>query len=225
MSLIISFLIGLFKNYHIKFSFLKRYFGLFKKILLSSLTLVVSNFANIMFLYTDIMILKLISKTPNTDIADYSFVLNIANILILIPLTMVQVDIEKIKKSVNIKKLNYEIIKFLLIFTFLLTITYYVLVKTIYYDYKGTLYLFLIIVFAKFFQSMSVFHGAIILVNKKFKINLGINVSVLLLNLILSYALYKSFDVLGVAIASLTSLIVRFILLRFFSGYKMYYEK
>ena len=217
----IIFLIILFKKYDIKLNILKKYFSLFKKLLLSSLTLVVSNFANIMFLYTDIMILKLISNTPNTDIADYSFALNIANMLILIPLTMVQVDIEKIKNSINVKELNHKIVKFLLAFIALIILGYLFLINTFYNDYKETVYVFLIILFAKFFQSMSVIHGAMILIKKKFKINLGINLSILFLNIVLSYVLYTVFDVLGIALASLLTLIIRFNLLRKFSGYKI----
>jgi len=221
----IVFLTGLFKNYHIKLNFLKRYFGLFKKLLLSSLTLVVSNFANIMFLYTDIMILKLISKTPNTDIADYSFALNIANMLILVPLTMVQVDIEKIKNKFEVKDLNRRITKFLIIMACSLLLGYLFLINTYYTNYRETFYLFIFILLAKFFQSMSVLHGAIILVSKKFGINLKINVIVLTLNLILSILLYKTFNVFGIAIASLLSLFMRYSLLKFFSGYKMYETK
>ena len=72
---------------------------------------------------------------------------------------------------------------------------------------------------------MSVLHGAIILVSKKFGINLKINVIVLTLNLILSILLYKTFNVFGIAIASLLSLFMRYSLLKFFSGYKMYETK
>ena len=126
----IIFIIGLFKSYKIKLTFLKRYFSLFKKLLLNSLTLVVSNFANIMFLYTDIMILKLISKTPYTDMADYSFTLNIANILILMPLTMVQVDIEKIKSSIQTKELNNKIIKLLVVFVLGILLLYVLLINS-----------------------------------------------------------------------------------------------
>ena len=92
------FSIIIFRKYQIKRSLLKGYFKLFKNLLISSLSLVVSNFANVMFLYTDIMILKLISNTPNVEIANYSFALNITNMIILIPMTLVQVDIEKFKK-------------------------------------------------------------------------------------------------------------------------------
>src|SRR5690606_30536769 len=46
------------KKSDIKFSRLRKYWKLFKKLLFSSFTLVVSNFANYMFLYTDILSLK-----------------------------------------------------------------------------------------------------------------------------------------------------------------------
>ena len=97
----VLFLIWLIYKERIKLRLLKKYTRLFFRLLPSSLTLVVSNFANLMFLYTDIFIIKFLSQNPSVEIADYSFTLNIANILILIPLTLVQVDVEKIKQSVN----------------------------------------------------------------------------------------------------------------------------
>lgn len=215
----IVFIIGLFKSYKIKLTFLKRYFSLFKKLLLSSLTLVVSNFANIMFLYTDIMILKLISKTPNTDMADYSFTLNIANILILMPLTMVQVDIEKIKSSIQIKELNNKIIKLLVVFVLGILLLYVLLINSYYINYKDTFSVFLILLLAKFFQSTSIIHGTIILINKKFKLNLNINLSMLILNVVLSYLLFTYLNVLGIALASFIILTLRYFILRYYSKY------
>ena len=52
-----------------------------------------------MFLYTDILVIKVLSNNANLDIANYSFSLNISNVLVLIPLTLVQVDIEKLKNN------------------------------------------------------------------------------------------------------------------------------
>lgn len=215
----IIFIIGLFKSYKIKLTFLKRYFSLFKKLLLNSLTLVVSNFANIMFLYTDIMILKLISKTPNTDMADYSFTLNIANILILMPLTMVQVDIEKIKSSIQIKELNNKIIKLLVVFVLGILLLYVLLINSYYINYKDTFSVFLILLLAKFFQSTSIIHGTTILINKKFKLNLNINLSMLILNVVLSYLLFTYLNVLGIALASFIILTLRYFILRYYSKY------
>ena len=50
----------------IVFSKAKKYWALFKKLLASSFTLVISNFANLMFLYTDIFIIKLIAENPQS---------------------------------------------------------------------------------------------------------------------------------------------------------------
>lgn len=50
-----------------------------------------------MFMYSDIFVITLLSTQVNKEIADYSFPLNIANALLIIPFTLVQVDIEKIK--------------------------------------------------------------------------------------------------------------------------------
>ncbi len=215
----IVFLLGLFKNYRINFGFLKKYFGLFKKLLLSSLTLVVSNFANIMFLYTDIMILKLISKTPNTDIADYSFALNIANMLILVPFTMVQVDIEEIKILKNAKPKAVKILRFILIFSLIVLLGYLFLINTFYVNFSETIYIFLVILAAKIFQTQSVLHGTLLLVKKEFKLNLKINLMMLTLNIALSYLLFSYLNVIGIALASFITLTLRYFVLRYFSKY------
>src|SRR5690606_37849627 len=106
----------------------KRYWKLFKKLLLSSFTLVVSNFANMMFLYTDIFLIKLLSDNANVDIANYSFALNIGNMLLLIPMTLVQVDIEKLKNNYGyVRELNKKIIILVIILALALMILFYVL--------------------------------------------------------------------------------------------------
>lgn len=212
------FVIKLFISQNISYRVLLKYYKLFKRLLLSSLTLVVSNFVNIMFLYTDIMIIKLISTMPNIDIADYSFVLNICNIMILIPLTIVQVDIEQIKRAENKKLMNTKILKLISIFSVLIIIVYFVLINTFYKDYQETIYMFIVILLAKFFQAQSVYYGAVILIFKKYNINLIINVFCLLLNIVLSYLFFKYFNVLGVAVASFLSLVIRYLALRHFSS-------
>lgn len=193
---------------------LKRYWKLFKRLLSSSLTIVVSNFANMTFLYTDILIIKLLSQNANIDIADYSFSLNIANALILVPLTLVQVDIEKLKKN-----MTYAIVlrKRILIATLALAIglivVFLFLTHFYFQDYRVIFYVFLVILGAKIFQSVSVSYGAQIIIKKMFRQNLTINLTALILNVILSYVLYYYFGLLGIAMASLASLIMRFVLL------------
>ena len=88
-SLVLLWLI--FRNSNIVWNKTRKYFTLFKKQLLNSLTLVISNFSNMMFLYVDIMLLKLLSNNPNIEIANYSFALNITTMLMLVPFTFVQV--------------------------------------------------------------------------------------------------------------------------------------
>lgn len=216
----ISFLGVLFCNSSFSIQFFKRYFKLFIGLLGSSLTLVVSNFANIMFLYTDIMIIKLISQSANSEIADYSFSLNIANVLILIPFALVQVDIEVIKKNIALKKKAYRIFKLCLIFCLLLSIFYVLLVNTLFLDFSQTVTVFMVILFAKFFQAQSVLHGALLLVKKEFSTNLKINLIILFLNLGLSYIFYFLLGIVGIALASLISLSIRFFLLMNFSNFK-----
>jgi O-antigen/teichoic acid export membrane protein len=189
---------------------IKKYWRLFKGLLLSSFSLVVSNFANLMFLYTDIFIIKLLSKNANVDIANYSFALNIAVILMLIPLTLVQVDIEKLKINKNYAvSLNKKITLLLIPTAFALFVCFFLLTHFLLPQYKETLYLFLIILFAKLIQSLSPLYGTSLTILKKFKLNLTINIAFLILNVILSVIFYYTMDIYGVALASLASLFLR----------------
>ena len=140
--------------------------------------------------------------------------------LIIIPFTMVQVDIEGIKKSIALKKKAFRIFKLCLTFCLLLSLFYILLVNTLYLDFSQTVIVFMIILFAKFFQAQSVLHGALLLVQKQFRINLMINLMVLFLNIGLSYIFYFLLGIIGIALASLLSLSIRFLLLKNFSNLK-----
>lgn len=209
----VVFLLALNKRVVFKLNMLRRYYKLFIGLLTSSLSLVLSNFINIMFLYTDIMILKLISASANSDIANYSFALNIANMLILIPLTLVQVDIESIKRYDGLKLRVKRIFKLVLLFASSLVVIYYGLISVFFQDFSETMLLFIIILSSKIIQANTVFYGALVLIKKMFKMNLVINASVLLLNIVLSYYLFQNYGLSGVATASVISLAMRFVLL------------
>ena len=175
-----------------------------------------------MFLYADIIIIKLISQSANSEIADYSFSLNIANMLLLIPFTLVQVDIEVIKKNIALRKKASRIFKLCLTFCLFLSLFYVLLVNTLYLDFSQTVIVFMVILFAKFFQAQSVLHGALLLVQKQFSINLKINLMILFLNIGLSYIFYLLLGIIGIALASLLSLSIRFFLLKNFSNLNKY---
>lgn len=202
------------KMFPIKYGVLLKYWKLFKAMLLRSFTLVLSNFANIAFLYTDILIIKFLSEEPNIEIADYSFSLNIANALILVPMTMVQVDIEKLKLNKKyLNTLNYRIIALVLLGSLGLIGLFLILTSSFFENYEATFYLFLTILTAKIFQAISVSFGTTAIIKKMYTKNLVINLFVLSLNVILSYFLYQKIELVGVAIASGISLIIRYILL------------
>jgi len=193
---------------------LKRYWSLFRRLLLSSLTIVVSNFANMTFLYTDILIIKLLSQHADVDIADYSFSLNVANALILIPLTLVQVDIEKLKKNMAYATvLRKRILLATIGLAVCLLLVFLILTHFYFQDYRLIFNVFLVILGAKIFQAISVSYGAQIIIKKMFKQNLAINLSALSFNIILSYVLYSYFGLMGIAIASAISLVLRYVLL------------
>ncbi|HFX17767.1 MAG TPA: hypothetical protein ENK64_01325, partial [Flavobacteriales bacterium] len=130
----VLFMLWLIYKAKIKLRLLTKYARLFFKLLPSSSTLVVSNFANLMFLYTDIFIIKFLSQNPSVEIADYSFALNIANMLLLIPVTLVQVDIEKLKKSAKEVSLLFKKILSLVFIGVIGLLTIYIYLTPIYFS-------------------------------------------------------------------------------------------
>ena len=215
--------IFLFYLYRLKLSKTKltRYYGLFKHLLGSSMTLVVNNFAGLMFLYTDILIIKILSNQAEIDIANYSFSLNVANALMLIPLTLVQVDVEKLKKSTTeIKILFKKIIILISLASLFLIVGYWGLINRFFIKYQDTFYLFLIILGAKYFQALSPLYGTFIAIKRKFRTNLNINLFALVFNIVFSYILYHFYGLYGIALSSLISLLIRYWLFRFYT-YKL----
>ena len=209
--IILSF--WLFYKEQIYWHQLKRYGRLFVNLLPSSLTLVVSNFANLMFLYTDIFIIKILSEQSNIDIADYSFSLNIANMLLLVPVTLVQVDIEKLKQSPKeVSILFRKILILVFVASLFLAIFYKYFTGLVFTKFIDTYWLFIIILVAKIFQSFAPVFGTYLAIKRKYVLNLKINLFVLALNVVLSYILFYRFGLYGVAFASLLSLAVRFVL-------------
>ncbi len=210
---LLAYVVVLYKQ-QLNFRYLKHYLRVFKKLLFGSFTLLVSNFANMMFLYTDIFIIKALSSQADIEIADYSFALNISNALMLVPLTLVQVDIEKLKKSpFYYKSLNKKIIGLVLIAAIILAILFYGLTHSYFDNYANTWYIFIVILSAKILQSFSVLFGAKIIIAKLFSQNLLINISALTFNVFLSFILYKNFGLMGVALSSFASLLVRYLAL------------
>jgi O-antigen/teichoic acid export membrane protein len=218
---LIGFLYFFYRSELLKLKLIK-YWKLFRRLIISSFSIVISNFVNITFLYMDILIIKLLSENENVEIADYSFSLNISNALLLIPLTLVQVDIEKLKNDNSHDTiLNKRIIYLSLLVTLLLFLFFLLLTNTLYNTFESTLVIFTIIIVSKFFQSISILYGAKVIIKKLYKENLYINISALCLNFTLSYLFYKSSGLTGVAIASLISLILRYAILRYINKLKV----
>ena len=133
----------------------------------------------------------------------------------LVPLTLVQVDIEKLKKSpFYYKSLNKKIIGLVLIAAIILAILFYGLTHSYFDNYANTWYIFIVILSAKILQSFSVLFGAKIIIAKLFSQNLLINISALTFNVFLSFILYKNFGLMGVALSSFASLLVRYLALK-----------
>lgn len=192
----------------------KKYWKLFRKLLFSSFTLVISNFANIMFLYVDILIIKLFSKNTNNEIADFSFALNIASILFIVSLTMVQVNIETLKKDKNyVYILHKKVLYSTIALSIFLIVLYISLISSPYFiNYKNTFILFLIILVGKIMASISGPFGSHLAILKGFSINLYINVIVLICNLGLCFITYHFGGLIALAFTSSIMLGIRFIL-------------
>lgn len=217
------FLLTDFYNKKVEFSKIKKYWRLFRKLLYSSFSLVISNFAGLMFLYTDIFIIKLLSNSANKEIADFSFALNIASILLIVSTTLVQVDIEKLKTVPHyLSILNKKIIILIILLMFILVLTYYIMTNSAYFiEYKNTFILFLIILTGKVFASMSHVFAMNLTILKKFSVNLNINLLSLILNFLICLVSYHYFGITGLAVTSSSMLAFRFLLFSYFS--KKYY--
>jgi len=199
---------GLFDN-------IKKYSKLFFKILFSSFTLVVTNFVSMAFLYTDIFIINLLDINPMPVIGDYSFVLNIANVLLIIPLTIVQVDINNVKyDNTLIINLIKKIKKYILLFIIPVIIIYLLLTNLIVHKFDNTTTLFILVIFAKIFQALTIPYGFFLIIKKDFSFNLMINILSLVLNIVLSYLLYNSFGVYAIAFVSIFVLAFRYLMLK-----------
>ena len=212
--LLVYFLYELRRQYIAKRIRLKNYLSLFGKLLTSSLTLVLSNFINIMFLYTDIFILKIFSGKANEDIANYGFSLNIAAILLIVPMTLVQVDIERLKSHKGyVKRLNKNITYLVILSALILILIFYLLTGYIFTSFEEMFVLFLLILVSKIFQALSTLYGTMIVVEKRFKTNFIINIIAFVSNIMLSVVLFSKLGIYGVAIASLLSISLRQIFL------------
>ncbi|HRO08182.1 MAG TPA: oligosaccharide flippase family protein [Saprospiraceae bacterium] len=215
-----------FRRVGIVWDKVSKYWQLFKKLLLSSFTLVVSNFANLLFLYTDILVIKWLSSSANLEIADFSFALNVAGILLIISMTLIQVDIEKLKvNAAFLHALNIKIVVLTLIVSVLLIVGYYVLITHFFEQFGATFWLFLIILAGKFCLTVSNLFGTYLVILKKFTLNLNINLVFLLANIVSCILGYQAFGLIGLAVSSSVMLALRLGVLMFFNykavGYKL----
>ncbi|MGB3452320.1 MAG: oligosaccharide flippase family protein [Moheibacter sp.] len=203
---------------HLQLFKIKRYWRLFRKLLISSFTLVVSNFANFMFLYTDVFVIKILSQTANNEIADFSFALNVAGMLLIISMTLVQVDIEKLKsESKTFFILNKKIAFSTILMSIFLILFYYILIQSFYTNFSQTFILFLVILTGKICSSMANLYGTYLIILKKFRLNLNVNLLFLILNIFVSWVAYLLFGLIGLAVGSSTMLITRSAIFYFYS--------
>ncbi len=207
-----------FRKTQIEVQKIKKYWRLFKKLLYSSFTLVVSNFANLLFLYTDIFVIKWLSTSANSEIADFSFALNIAGILLIISMTLIQVDIEKLKSIPTfLNKLNQKILILTALASVLLIGFYWILIQNYFQNFKSTFFLFLIILTGKIWLTISNLYGTHLVILKKFNLNLNINLVFLVANILACYVGYTQMGLLGLAMMSSFMLALRLAILIYYN--------
>lgn len=207
-----------FKKEGIALQKVKKYWQLFKRLLTSSFTLVISNFANLLFLYTDIFVIKWLSNTANSEIADFSFALNVAGVLLIISMTLIQVDIEELKADRSfLYKLNRRIVALTAIASTVLVVVYWILINTYFQHFSATFYLFLIILAGKISLTISNLFGTQLVIQKKFGLNLNINLLSLGLNVVACYIGYMYWALPGLALASSCMLALRLVVLVYYN--------
>lgn len=207
-----------FKKIKLELRKLKRYWELFRKLLLNSFTLVVSNFANLMFLYTDILLIKILSKSANTEIADFSFALNVVSVLLIVSTTLIQVDIEKLKNKKNyVFALQKKILILTLVLSLFLMFTYYIIINNFYLHFKETFTLFLILLIGKIFSSQASLYGTNLVILKKFRLNLNVNLIFLSLNVFSCIIGYQILGLIGLGLASSSMLLIRCLVYYFYN--------
>jgi O-antigen/teichoic acid export membrane protein len=202
---------------------IKTFFKLFIGQLGNMAALIAGNISNVAFLVTDIFVIRYMAKSEDlalVEVAIYSFALTIASLIIIIPNTILSVDLEKMKYNLDaFDAAKQKIVKLNLIIIPIVFIGYALGVTYIYTNYNGTLMLFGLILVSKFLQILGMPYGTYLSIKRKYVLNFSINLSVMLFNIVLSIALYLYLNLLGIAIGSLVSLLIRFLL------FKKYFKK
>lgn len=183
--------------------------------------LFLSTLVNTSLLAIDIFIISYYSGNVDGKLADYSFPLMIANILLIIPLTLTNVDVEKYKMkhlffTESLKKNNY----FTLACAVFVFVFYWVLVKYFYIDYENTIWLFSIILVGKVIQSITIPFGVYLATKGIYTYILKVLLFSLAVNIIASFFLYEKFGLIGIAFISLLCLLIRFLFYvkRYYNG-------
>ncbi len=168
--------------------------------------------ANTFFLTIDVLIIGYYSGTSTPKLAEYNFPLMIASTLLIIPMTMTNVDIENYKLShtkflSSLKKNTvFTLIASLFVFGF-----YLLLINSFYPDYKNTMLIFSIILASKIVQSITAPYGVYLGTKGIFIYQFKVLLLSLGLNTILSLLVYNKYGLVGIASISFLSLLIRFL--------------
>ncbi|RFN59165.1 oligosaccharide flippase family protein [Marixanthomonas ophiurae] len=175
--------------------------------------LFLTTLVNTSFLVTDVFIINYYSGSSEGKLADYNFPLMIANMLLIVSMTLTNVDIEKYKQKHSYFKSS---LRKNTLFTFLgailLFIFYFLLTKFIYTEYENTLVVFIVILAAKVIQSLTIPYGVYLATKAVYTYVLIVLIVALLFNICFSFFLYPKYGLIGIAAVSLLGLLIRYLL-------------
>lgn len=196
------------------FKVLKNYLHIYLKKVYKSLAVVVNNIVTIAFFTTDIFIITWLSSDKYIEIANISFVLLLTNLLLLVSTTYSQVDIELLKKdsALTMATIVKKIQKYNLYGMVLITTIYFISIQTYFYKYNDTLMIFVILLFGKYIQSISIPYGYLFMIKNMYFTNMKLNIFILAFNMLFGLLAYFYFRLYGLVSITNLSLLLRYMI-------------
>lgn len=189
-----------------------------KTLFSKSFYIVFDSVFNLAFFASDIFLIKLLLQKNEAleGVANYSFPLNIASLLMMVSMVIVQMEMNSLKKDhIIIKEIARKVDTFLIVAIVFLITGYWLLITYYAFDYGSTFTLFLILVMVKFFQSSSMTHGNLCLIKGYYKKIFFISVISFIGNILFGYLTFSFLGIYGIALSSFLFVFLRFYIFRF----------
>jgi len=183
-------------------------------ILNSMLYVILESAFNIAFIYTDVLLLEYLVSDKKI-VASYSFPLTISGTLMVVAMSIVQMDIEELKNNHHyISKLAKKVDFLLVIAILSLAVIYYLMINNFWYNYQDTFLLFVVFLVYRFFHCSSQTHNMLCLIKGMYKEVFYLSIITFIGNIILAYVLFQYLGVYGIAISTLVFMFFRFYRMR-----------